>query len=84
MEPRDLIKLLEINNEAADELTTRLIEQLKERGAIIDDLEALQIQQLGRQQAQTSLIVEAAMLTGELEGKRQRRALLGRMYGVVH
>ncbi|MBY2992463.1 hypothetical protein HF272_13595 [Rhizobium leguminosarum] len=78
MEPRDLIELLELSAGQTDHLMTRLIAELKERGAILEDLAALQLRQVASQQANASVIVEAAMTAGTLNSTSQ---LLGRMYG---
>lgn len=78
MEPSDLIELLELSAGQTDHLMTRLIAELKERGAIMEDLAALQLRQVASQQASACVIVEAAMTAGTLNSTSQ---LLGRMYG---
>lgn len=83
MEPRDLIRMLEISAGQADHLMTRLIAELKEHGALLEDLTTLQMRQVASQQAAASFIVEAAMASGELAGTKQRDDRLGRMVGVL-
>ncbi len=83
MEPRDLIAMLEISAGQADHLMTRLIAELKERGALLEDIATLQMRQVASQQTSASFIVEAAMAAGELAGTKQRNELLGRMVGVL-
>ncbi|MGG7535323.1 hypothetical protein [Rhizobium sp. 12,4] len=83
METRDLIRLLELSAGQADHLMTRLIAELREHGAVLEDIAALQMRQVASQQAAASFIVEAAMSAGELAGTRARCAVTGRMAGVV-
>ena len=83
METRDLIRLLELSAGQADHLMTRLIAELKERGALLEDIAALQMRQVASQQAAASFIVEAAMSAGDLAGTRARCPHTGRIMGVL-
>lgn len=85
MEPHELIAELEANADKQDELTTRLIADLKERQAALQDIINLEERQREARAAASAVIVEAAFALDDLKGSLRRKRLLARMgFGGVH
>lgn len=85
METHELIAALEANADAGDELTRRLIDDLKERQAAMQDIIHLEERRIEARAAQSAVIVEAAFALDDLKGSLRRQRLLTRMgFGGVH
>lgn len=84
MDPRELIMLLKASSDQGDQLVQRLIEELAERGAIIDELESLQAQQVKRQSSTAAIVTEAAMIISDINGQQRRAVMLGRSCSSRH
>lgn len=80
METRELIATLEATLDQADDLTRRLIDDLKEHSAALEAIDRLNTLRIEQRQVAISLALEAQITVGELRRRASCRKLISSIF----